>query len=335
MLTGIANIQVEEGHEVGIFVIDTYVSDTIMSKLDPRVKVFFMGRTRGTKPVWPFIKLNWKLWEYKPDIIHSHAGKLMRVVLTKTPSIATIHGQGCNPKDYKKYDTVCAISKSIQQEWVSKWNFTPLVIENGLDCKSMKTICDKKATNETHFVQVSRVIFDPKGQDVLVKSFSLLLNRLQKENCEKKCFLHFVGDGLDIDKLKKLIDDYQINDSVMLEGFKDPKWVQEHLCEYDLFVQPSRREGFGLTVAEACAAKVPVLVSDIEGPLEIIDNGKLGMTFRCGIVDDLADKLYQFVKKGRDNKQVEAAYNHTINHYDIHVTTAKYMDVYNRVLGNQ
>jgi Glycosyltransferase len=335
MLTGIANIQVEEGHEVGIFVIDTYVSEAIMSKLDHRVKVFFMGRIRGTKPVWPFVKLNWHLWKYKPDIIHSHAGKLIRVVLSKTPIIATIHGQGCNLKDYKRYDTVCAISKSIQQEWTDKWNITPSLIENGIDCEKMKTIANIQNSNELHFVQVSRVIFDPKGQDILVKAFSMLLQRILKENCGKKCFLHFVGDGLDIDKLKKLVDAYQINDYVKLEGFKDPKWIQEHLCEYDLFVQPSRREGFGLTVAEACAAKIPVLVSDIEGPLEIIDYGELGMIFRCGDVEDLADKLYQFVKKGRDNKQVKAAYNHTINHYDIHVTTAKYMDIYNRVLGNQ
>ena len=335
MLTSIVNIQVNEGHEVGIFVIDTYVSDTIMSKLDPRVKVFFMGRIRGTKPLWPFVKLNWKLWKYKPDIIHSHAGKLIKVVLSKAPCIATIHGPNCNPKDYKKYEILCAISKSVQQEWTSKWDITPLLTENGIDCKKIKTIANIQNSNELHFVQVSRIKFDHKGQDILVKAFSMLLHRLKNENNEKKCFLHFVGDGLDIDKLKRLIDDYQINDYIKLEGFRDPKWVQEHLCKYDLFLQPSRREGFGLTVAEACAAKVPVLVSDIEGPLEIIDNGKLGMTFRCGDVDDLADKLYHFVMEGRNNKQVEAAYNHTINHYDIHVTTAKYMDVYNRVLRNQ
>ena len=56
MLTEIANIHVQEGHEVGIFVVDSIVSDYLKSKLDSRIKVFFMNRTRGKKQLLPFIK---------------------------------------------------------------------------------------------------------------------------------------------------------------------------------------------------------------------------------------------------------------------------------------
>lgn len=69
-----------------------------------------------------------------------------------------------------------------------------------------------------------------------------------------------------------------LEDHVIFEGLKEQAWIYENLCRYDLFIQPSRYEGFGLTVAEAISAKVPVLVSNIEGPLEIIDGGRLGMT---------------------------------------------------------
>lgn len=54
---------------------------------------------------------------------------------------------------------------------------------------------------------------------------------------------------------------------------KNQEWIYHNLCNFDLFIQPSRFEGFGLTVAEAIAAKVTVLVSNIQGPMEIIDDG--------------------------------------------------------------
>ncbi len=38
-------------------------------------------------------------------------------------------------------------------------------------------------------------------------------------------------------------------------------------------------------------AKIPVLVSNIEGPLEIIENGKYGFYFKSGDVEDLTHKI--------------------------------------------
>ena len=44
-------------------------------------------------------------------------------------------------------------------------------------------------------------------------------------------------------------------------------------------------------MAEALAAQVPVLVSDIEGPMEIIGHGEYGMSFRSGDSEDLAENM--------------------------------------------
>ena len=81
-----------------------------------------------------------------------------------------------------------------------------------------------------------------------------------------------------------MVQNLHLENEVVFEGLKDQSWVYQNLCNYDLFIQPSRYEGFGLTVAEAIAAKVPVLVSNIEGPLEIIDGGRLGMSFENKMV---------------------------------------------------
>ena len=108
--------------------------------------------------------------------------------------------------------------------------------------------------------------------------------------------------------------------------------LRDKLEYNELFIQPSRYEGFGLTVAEAIAAKVPVLVSNIEGPLEIIDGGRLGMSFENKMVKDCAEKIKQFILNGRNDKQVEDAYQYVKSHYDVSVTARKYIEVYKSIL---
>lgn len=130
----------------------------------------------------------------------------------------------------------------------------------------------------------------------------------------------------------KLTHELNLENHVIFEGLKEQAWIYENLCRYDLFIQPSRYEGFGLTVAEAISAKVPVLVSNIEGPLEIIDGGRLGMTFENENVEDCANKILEFVKQGRNETIIEQAYQYVCEHYDVSVTAQKYLNVYRSIL---
>lgn len=337
MLTGIVNEQVKAGHEVGVFVIDTYVSEAIMNKLDSRVKVFFMGRVRGTKPVWPFIKLNWQLWKYKPDIIHSHAGKLSKVVLTRTPMVATVHNMKSLPSNYRNYTKKFAVSEAVKKDWINKGCDELIVIENGIPCSEIKCKKEYGASNTIHIVQVSRIFFSPKRQDLVIMALAKLQKCMQKDSelQRKKCIIHFIGDGNDMPKLKAIVDERKMQEYVVFEGFRDRDWVYEHMCDYDLFIQPSDYEGFGLTVAEACAAKLPVLVSDVDGPLEVIDYGKLGMVFKHGDADDLCDQLISFLNGGYDKSLIEKAYQNTIQKYDVSITAHRYLDEYEKVLNSK
>ena len=348
LLTGIANIQVQMGHDVGIFIFDDLVDQSIMDKLDSRIKIFYLKRKRGTKALLPFVKLNWQIWKYHPNIIHSHAGKLSKAIFTKVPMVATIHNmvaafqnKELHPDNYKKYQRVFAISNAVKND-VSRVGIDNVeVIENGIPCNEIKSKKSHNRGNVVHVVQVSRIFFHQKRQDLAVQALSLLKSKLNtdiKDQSSKikvqKCVMHFVGDGNDMGKLKELVSKLGLEDDVVFEGLKDRQWVFDHLCDYDLFLQPSDSEGFGLTVAEACAAKLPVLVSDIDGPLEVIDGGKLGMVFRHGDADDLANKLYQFIRDGYEIPIVEEAYQNTLEHYSIAKTTQRYIEEYEKVINN-
>ena len=344
LLTGIANIQVRSGHEVGIFIVDNRIDDTIISKLDPRIEVFYFGRTKGTFSIMPFVKLNRQLWRFRPDIIHSHAGRLSKVILSRVPMVVTFHNTRLDPNNFKRYKKGFAISDVVKDDIVkSGYKGDVVVIDNGVPCDEIRCKTDFKRGDTVHVIQVSRIFFHQKRQDLAVQALSKLKEKLKDTQAIRqsgnqaitKCVMHFVGDGPDMDSLKALVSELGLDDDVVLEGLKDRNWVLEHLCDYDLFLQPSDFEGFGLTVAEACAAKLPVLVSDVDGPLEVIDGGRLGMVFRHGNADDLADKLFQFIRDGYDTSIVEKAYQNTVERYSIVRTTQRYVEEYEKVINNQ
>lgn len=340
LISGIANMQVKMGHEVGLFILDNRIDETIMNKLDPQINVFCFGRAKGTRSIMPFVKLNCQLWKFRPDIIHSHAGKLSKAIFSSVPIVVTFHATQLDPNNFKKYKLGIAISDAVKEDIIKRgYNGDVTVVENGIPCEEIRCKTNLKIDDTVHVVQVSRLFFHPKRQDLAVRALSLLKNKLNTElkvHSSKfkvqRCVMHFIGDGADMEPLKELVKQLGLEDDVVLEGSKDRQWVFDHLCDYDLFLQPSDYEGFGLTVAEACAAKLPVLVSDVEGPLEVIDGGKLGMVFRHGDADDLADKLFQFIRDGYDPAIVEDAYQNTLKNYDIAKTTQRYTEEYEKVI---
>lgn len=105
------------------------------------------------------------------------------------------------------------------------------------------------------------------------------------------------------------------------------------LCQYELFVQPSCTEGFGFTVAEAMAAKVPVLVSNQEGPMEIIGNGKYGFCFKTDDVDDCYLQIEKIMAMENVNDMIAAAYHNVETKYNIKRTAIQYLDYYQRLIS--
>lgn len=329
MLPDIVSEQAKD-NEVALFIINDRVEDFILAKIDKRVKLYLLNRREGSKNPLSIIKLNLLLAKFRPDVIHTHAYREINLVLYPFGKrVRTIHNTHNVCSEYPRYDKLISISKAVQV-YTNNQGFESVVADNGIPTKRIR--CEHKDVfkdGKLHFVQVSRLDVEQKGQDILIRALHEVVN----SHHIKDIVMHFIGKGGDEQMLKELVKELGLTGIVIFEGLKDQQWIYEHLCDYDLFIQPSRYEGFGLTVAEAVAAKVPVLVSDIEGPLEIIDGGRYGEHFRVGDSDDCAKQIVAFVLKGRNDKQVEEAYKYVIDHYDVSITANKYIEVYNSFFG--
>lgn len=74
------------------------------------------------------------------------------------------------------------------------------------------------------------------------------------------------------------------------------KDVEKYYSAMDIFVLPSYREGFGSVVVEAEAMGVPVIVTNIPGPLDAMIENKTGLVVEKGNAEDLKDALEKLIK---------------------------------------
>ena len=233
-------------------------------------------------------------------------------------------------EEYPRMKALYSISKVVH-DFTKKQGFQSTVIMNGIKTSEMKLRSSRRdPTDIFDIVQVSRLYIKDKGQDILLRALGKLA-----ENGVRNFRMHFIGAGSSEEMLRKLAIDLGIAKQVVFEGLKSQEYVYQHLCDYDLFVQPSRCEGFGLTVAEAMAAKLPVLVSNIEGLMEVIGYGKYGMSFKSEDVDDLADKLNTILQGGYDYSMIEKAYQHVCEEFDVAKTARRYLQEYQKVIGSK
>ena len=130
-----------------------------------------------------------------------------------------------------------------------------------------------------------------------------------------------------------MINSYGLRDQIRLLGFRDRSFIYSHLCNYDAFIQPSLSEGFGLTIAEAIAARIPVIASDQDGSMEVLDGGRLGILFHTGDIDDLTDKIYK-LKNGGLSVDTDKAFQFVKENFDIKMTARNYIEKYKFVIHN-
>lgn len=328
MLVNIANEQVRNGHKVSIIVIErNAVNSSLVNKLDASVKLYFAERRKNTKDLLALFRINAFLLGIRPDVIHMHVAGIMRFILLpgmRKICNSTLHAipDSKNTIAITTVPRVFAISNAVADCLLNNYGVHSIVNPNGIPCECFK-VKRTYSNNFVKIVQVSRLEHLKKGQHLLLEASSILRKRGYNN-----FNLTFIGDGESLDYLKQKSTDLGLSDIVDFMGSKPQDYIFEHLCEYDLFIQPSIYEGFGLTVAEAMAAKVPVIVSSGQGPEEIINYGEYGCVFENGNVNDCAAKIEVFLKGENDKQQIEAAYQRVLQNYDIKATVFNYLKNY-------
>lgn len=156
-----------------------------------------------------------------------------------------------------------------------------------------------KTTNDLakkNIIYTGRLDIKTKGLDNLIKAFSRLSNPDWK--------LTMVGDGADLQELKKLASESKAEDRILFPGMVKDN-IEEYYLNSSLFVLPSRWEGFGLSLIEAMSLGLPVISTNTTGPLEILSNGEHGAIVKVDDIDGLVQVLDRFTNDHNLRKEYQ------------------------------
>jgi glycosyltransferase involved in cell wall biosynthesis len=333
MLLDIANEQCQSS-DVTILVLNDIIDPGLRCRIDPAVSFICLQRRLGSRSLWPFVQLRLSMNRIRPDVVHLHGSGLEKIFLFRRfKMVLTVHSTRLPiPSRVLLYDRVFAISEAVADEVQQRTHMAhPTVVNNGIP---VGRICRKKTENQGLFriVQVARLDHNHKGQDLLIQAVARIRDRYPTIDIS----LDLIGDGESRGYLEGMTSEFGLNKVVTFRGTLPRSQIYEELCQYDLLVQASRYEGFGLAVVEAMTAGVPVLVSDLEGPREIIEKGRLGFLFQPESVEDCARQIANIQElRATDTlaQMIGAARQHALEKYDVRRTAEEYLAAYREVLS--
>lgn len=157
-----------------------------------------------------------------------------------------------------------------------------------------------------------------KNQKVIIKALS-------RPGMER---VHYViaGEGALRQELETYAAKLQVQDRLHLLGFRND--IAELLKSSDAFVFPSYQEGLPVSVMEAMAAGIPVVVSRIRGNVDLIDEEQGGVLCAPEDADAFANGIVRLIRDPEFAAQCTEHNLRKISGYDKRIVTEQLRKVY-------
>jgi sugar transferase (PEP-CTERM/EpsH1 system associated) len=181
----------------------------------------------------------------------------------------------------RSYNRLVTLNRRMREDFARE-TFIPRerisIIANGVDHELFSPKLDREALRRRFGIPVDRYIIGTIGRLDPVKNHEVILEALALfPRVEGRPFLLIVGEGEARAMLEKTIKQLGLEDDVCLHGYSnDTPWL---LGCMDVYVQSSWYEGFSNTVLEAMSTGLPVLVTDVGGTRDLVDEGREGFFF--------------------------------------------------------
>ena len=157
-----------------------------------------------------------------------------------------------------------------------------------------------------------------KDQPTLIRAAALL--KTQGSPIE----VWLIGEGSRRAELQQLINELNVADNVKLLGSR--RDVPALLSQCDLFVfQALRDEGFGIALAEAMAARLPIVATNVGACREVLEAGRCGLLVPEQDPDAMAKGILQALQDGEVKaSRTNAAYQRAIAEFSVPESAVAY-----------
>jgi len=316
--------------------------------------------------VLPFVRYAWRtvarltrvLTDRRVTLIHAHLpDSIMWAVLVGLlrgiPVVATYHGPQVMPAGRRRFDPrnglrraayrlahlacgrTIAVSEAIRDLLSHDYGFArerTVLIPNPVNTATFASHPPDASLRRTLGLDGCRVLIcvgrliNSKGQRYLVEAFATLSTKYSDVR------LLLVGDGPERAALERQIREHGVADRVLLLGGRND--VPALLALSDIFVLPTFFEGLPISVVEAMAAAVPVVVTAIPGNIEVLGAERHGTLVPVGDASAMATAIASLlddpVRARETARRAQAWVRHRFDLPEVVLRTAA---VYTEVLG--
>ncbi len=143
-------------------------------------------------------------------------------------------------------------------------------------------------------IPLEDIVILSTGRITEEKGYDILTNVIINGNFEKNIHFIIVGDGDYLQRMKDIIMNNQLKCKVHLLGYQ--KNVTQFYKSSDIFILCTKHETLGNSIIEACHNELPVIVSNVGGIPEIVENYKNGFLVREGNIGEYIKVLTQLIK---------------------------------------
>ena len=193
-------------------------------------------------------------------------------------------------------------------------------------------VIDKAAKRESIGVPADKIMIISAGELIKRKNHEVIIKALAKIG-NPDIYYVIAGNGQLKDYLSGLARELGIADRVILLGFRNDVFELYHAADISAF--PSKIEGFGLAGAEAMAAGIPLVASNVHGILDYVIDGKTGFTAAPNDVNGFA----KAIKKLADNPALRESMKkdclEAVAPFDISNALKVMWDIYKEILQNK
>jgi len=277
-------------YDDGIRIESLQTPDSIKAKLDGNfLKLMYLAA---------FPRLKKIIRNFKPDILHAHYAASYGLIGAFTgfhPFILSVWGMDIltfpnnsvlhkKMIEYslKKSDKVLATSYYLAKETNKYTNKEILITPFGIDTEEFKSkIVDPIFMGNDIVIGTVKSMERKYGMEYLIKSFSIIKQKYPHKNLK----LLLVGGGSLEDKFKGMIDELGITDSSIITGQIPFNKVADYHNQLTIAVYVSKVESFGVSILESSACEKPVVVSDVGGLPEVVENDVTGFIVKANDIE--------------------------------------------------
>jgi glycosyltransferase involved in cell wall biosynthesis len=180
----------------------------------------------------------------------------------------------------------------------------------------------QRATTDKVTVGFLGSLIPRKGGDLLIRALAGLTDRNWR--------LVIVGDGGSRSSWEQLAVQERIADNVTFTGVLPNAEAKAILGHLDLFVLPSRFDGWGAVVNEALMQGVPAVCSDRCGARDLLSDSWRGEAFEAGSMEGLREVLRTWIGRGKRTPEL----TERIKTWSRCIEGASVADYFAQVLGH-